>query len=465
VYFFQKWIPLFRNASLMQEFSTLSHKYLYIGLFYHLAEKGVEGMRRKKWILLCMGILLSAWLAGCGDNSGATNPDGTITLTLWYWNRSMDDELLKRVEQQFPNIRLRADKIGGDFKAKLMAAFAARSGAPDIVGLNDWVAEFFPNREQFVNLFDLGSKELEPLYLDWKWNQTVTPDGEYQIALPMDTGPTALFYREDLFRQAGLPTEPEEVSALLQTWDDYIAAGVKLKETTGGKVYMFDNINTVFNQVLSQSDKLFFDTSDEFIGDQEHVKRAWDLAAKAHELGLSMGVSGWTAEWNAAMNNGDIASFIGAVWMKQVLMEAAPDTAGKWRIARAPGGDGNNGGSFVGIPKQSKHPKEAYEVIKWLQNPENQLNTLVTMNLFPSTPEVFNDPKMTPAEPYFGNQPTNEIFKESAKNVKTAYRGPKFSIANSVFGDLLSTVEKQNADPEQTWKEAIKRINKELLLY
>ncbi len=124
---------------------------------------------------------------------------------------------------------------------------------------------------------------------------------------------------------------------------------------------MFDNITNVFNQSLGQNDKLYFDKSDNFIGDKEHVKSAWDNAVKVHQLGLNAKISGWTPEWNAAMNNGAVASFIGAVWMKKVLEDAAPDTKGKWRIARAPGGDGNQGGSFIGITKQSKHPKEAYE--------------------------------------------------------------------------------------------------------
>ncbi len=105
---------------------------------------------------------------------------------------------------------------------------AAGTGGPDIVGLNDWVAELFPNKDKFVNLLDYGSdKELASTYLEWKWKQTITPDGKYQIALPMDTGPTAFFYRTDLFQQAGLPTDPNEVSAQIKSWDNYLEAGKK----------------------------------------------------------------------------------------------------------------------------------------------------------------------------------------------------------------------------------------------
>lgn len=414
--------------------------------------------------LVLIGVLLFS-TAGCSWQNSQTDPGGKVTLTLWYWNRSIDDELLKRVEKQFPHIHLKAEKIGGDFKAKLMSAFAAGSGAPDIVGLNSWIANFFPNKEQFVNLYDLGSKELKSSYLDWKWKQTITPDGNYQIALPMDSGPTALFYRADLFQQAGLPTDPKEVSAKLKTWDDYIAAGQQLKTAFQNKVYMFDNISTVFTQMLAQSDKAYFDLQDHYIGDQSHMRKAWEAAAKVNQLGLSAKINQWTPEWNAAMNNGAVASFVGAVWMKQVLQDAAKDTSGKWKIARAPGGDGNSGGSFIGITKQSKHPKEAFEVIKWLENPENQLNSLGTMNLFPSTPSIYGDPKMSQAEKFFGNQQTNEIFIESAKHVKDQYSGPKFSIADSITKEEVSNMETQNKPLEEAWNDAIKRVNKELLLY
>ncbi|WP_311079543.1 hypothetical protein [Paenibacillus polymyxa] len=85
-------------------------------------------------------------------------PNGKkITLTLWYWNRSIDDELLAQAEKQFPDIELKTQKIGGDFKAKLKTTLAARSGEPDIVALNDWMEELFPSADRFYDLRELGA--------------------------------------------------------------------------------------------------------------------------------------------------------------------------------------------------------------------------------------------------------------------------------------------------------------------
>ncbi|MEI0740309.1 extracellular solute-binding protein [Paenibacillus sp. JTLBN-2024] len=232
------------------------------------------------------------------------------------------------------------------------------------------------------------------------------------IALPMDTGPTALFYRADLFEQAGLPSDPEEVHKLMGTWDDYFAAGQKLQEALGGKVKLTDNIGNIYTQVNAQSDKIYFDKNENFIGEDSSssMKKAWDLAVKASQMGLLANASTFFSEWNAAANNGKIASFVGAVWCKEILMQAAPDTSGKWRVARAPGGDGNNGGSFLAIMKTSKHPQEAFDVIKWLQNPENQVTSFKEINLFLSAKKALDSDVMKQKEAFFGGQVTGEIF-------------------------------------------------------
>ncbi len=385
-----------------------------------------------------------------------------ITLTLWYWNRSIDDSLLKKVDRQFPNIHLITQKIGGDFKAKLMTTLAARSGGPDIIGLNSWDAELFPDKNRFYNLYDLGAKQVQNQYLDWKWMQGVTPDG-YMIAFPMDTGPTALFYREDLFQKAGLPTDPEAVTQQLHTWDGYFAGGQKIKKAFAGKVFLTDNAADTYTQVLAQGKDLYFTPSGQFIGENSNqVKKAWTIANKAYSEGIIANVDRWTPEWNAAMNNGDIASFVGAVWMKKVLKDAAPDTAGKWRIARAPGGDGNNGGSFLAILKSSPHPKEAFEVIKWLQNPDNQLEAFKNLDLFPSAPSVYDKPEMNNSEPFFGGQRTGSIFAASAQNVKVAYFGERFSLVDGIMKQELNNIAKQNKDPVKAWNDAINRIRREL---
>ncbi|CAM4441161.1 ABC transporter substrate-binding protein [Paenibacillus xylanexedens] len=421
-------------------------------------------IRRKRtcWtaILMVCVLLISGCSIWPGQDDSASNKK--VALTLWYWNRSIDDKLIARAKEKFPNIELTAQKIGGDFKAKLKTTLAARSGEPDIVALNDWIMELFPSEDRFYNLYDLGAGDIEDQYLPWKWKQGVTPSGQ-MIGFPMDTGPTALFYREDLFKEAGLPSDPDDVTRQINSWDAYAAAGEQIKEKFGGKVFLTDNIATVYNQVISQSAERYFRPDGSFIGmDSPIVGKSWDTAVAFKEKGLLANADGWTPSWNAAMNNGEIASFVGAVWMKQVLQEAAPDTSGKWRVARAPGGDGNNGGSFLSILKSSEHPQEAFELVRWLQSPENQLEQYQTLNLFPSAPVVFDDPAMKEKEPFFGGQATGPVFAESAQDVPDAFFGERYPSVHNIITRRLNDVAKQNADPQQVWTDTVHRVEREL---
>jgi len=171
----------------------------------------------------------------------------------------------------------------------------------------------------------------------------------------------------------------------------------------------------------------------------------------------------WTQGWYAGFANGLVASFVGAVWMKQILEDAAPATSGKWHITYAPGGAGNNGGSFLGIPKFSSHPKEAFEVIKWLQSPENQLVAYKDLQLYPSALSSISDPSILQTEPFFGNQDTTQIFAVSAKQVPAQYVAADDGTAATGFNDQLTVVEFQNKNPELAWNDAQAESRKDLL--
>lgn len=429
------------------------------GYFYRYDTSKSAARRLKGSLrgLLCALTLLSCMisLAACG-----TNNDGKIHLTLWYWNRSISDTLIAQVGKVFPNIVLNAEKIT-DYDNKVRTSMAGHHGVPDIMGINSNISTYFPDENQFVDLRAYGADDVKSEYLPWKWNLGVTPDGK-MIGFPMDTGPTALFYRKDLFAKAGLPTDPTAVSAQLQTWDDYLQAGVKLKQATGGKSFMIDNNITVFNQMLGQSAKQYFTPSGQYLANQSYMRNIWNEATKVDQMGVSGKVGNWTTAWNQAVSNGYIASFVGAVWMKQILQDAAPNTKGQWSIARAPGGDGNSGGSFMAVTAACQHPKEAFEVIKWLQSPQNQVAAYKELQLYPSAISSLDDPALHQKEAFYGGEDTSSIFSVAVKNIPSFYSGPDDGIVGTAFSDQLTLVEYQGKSPEQAWNDAQAEAQREL---
>jgi len=168
--------------------------------------------------------MLAAALAGLsvgGLSSCASDTNKPNALSLWLWKNSADPDILAKAAANIEGtngVTLTSNTIGGDFKSKLLTTLAGRSHVPDLTFINSDIASYFPNADQFVDLYPLGAKDHQQDFLKFKWNFGVTPQGR-MIGYPMDTGPTALFFRHDVLDKAGLPSEPDAVHKATSTWD------------------------------------------------------------------------------------------------------------------------------------------------------------------------------------------------------------------------------------------------------
>lgn len=414
----------------------------------------------KKLVSLLVAAILVISLAAC-SNSEKASSDGDKKITLWYWNRGLDEKVLEKVKEEFPNIKFETKKLppGKDYKTKLLTLLRSKNtdDSPDLVLLNTWVSELLPYSDKFVNLYDNGGKELESQFPAWKIGQAITGDKKNMIALPVDTAPTGFFYREDIFKKASIANSPEELSEKLQTWDGYINVLTQLKEKENA--FAVSSMGDEFSNYLNKLNKRFFDTDNEFIGDKEHIKDIWDKVVELNEKGLvADNIVAQDQEWNAAINNNNIVGYDGPVWAKDIIIDTTPATSGLWKVARSPLGDGNDGGSFLAVLSSSKNQKESVEISKFITNAENQVTSYQNISLFPSHNDALNSKEIAHEEEFFGGQNTTKVFSESAKNVKEAYKGSKESIVLLAFLDELNVVATQNKDPEKAWKDALETI-------
>ena len=401
------------------------------------------------------GLLGVAGLASCGAvagcaASGGRNAAGTIDL--WYWSGGLSPNVVSDAVKRFAGqTKLTSAVIGGDFKQKLVTTMTSRRFVPDITAIKgEDMASLFPDADQFVDLNTLGAAKFRSQYLGWKWDQGLTTDGKL-IGFPIDIGPTALYYREDLFKQAGLPTDPTVVAAQMKTWDEYFAAGVELHKAIP-KTYLVDNAGDIFTAAVGQGKQRFIDENGDFIGDQEHIKAAWDIAVKPITLGIDAKIN--DNSWNGNVSNGTVGSVIGAAWHALDIEQAAPDLSGKWRVAANPSGPSDNGGSFLAIPVECSDPALAFEIITWILDPANQARGFTDEALFPSTPASFTMPALTSGDPYFGGQRTIEVFGPAAQAVPVQYTAPADSAVSAPYFNQLINVE-NGSGSESAWNAAV----------
>ncbi len=391
--------------------------------------------------------------------------EGKVELSFWTLGSNGYEKLVEEWNKANPNIQVKIQNTGDQtaHHNNLTTALSAGSGAPDIFMLEiGFMERFIGAQDKFQNLNDFGAKDIAKNYLDWKWKQASSVDGKFQIGLPTDIGPTVVFYRTDLLEQAGLPTDPEAFAKEIDTWDKFAAVAKQFKEKTGKP--FTDLKDLVYNALRDQSqDQIYFKKEDNsFIGDQNpQVKKAYDYTVKGIQEGWIGNWAIWSPEWGQATDKGEFAVMLGPAWMTSVIKGNAKASAGKWRITQLPEGAGNWGGSFLTIPKQGKHPKEAYQFISWMVSKENQLKTFQANGLMPSIPELYTDPAFTGfKDEFYGNQAVAVEFGKSANRVKPVYYGPLHDQTDSFIKAGLQNVMEKKTDPAQEWADAIAKAKK-----
>jgi len=160
------------------------------------------------------------------------------------------------------------------------------------------------------------------------------------------------------------------------------------------KVKFLDSPNTLFRPILLQqagagNGMTYFDKSGSFImNSNPAVKSAFDEVLKFQTAKVTANYDIFSPDWIAAFNRNAFAALPCPSWMLGAIQQyAGAAGAGKWDVASIPGGGGYWGGSWLAVPKQTKHPKEAAALAEFLTNPEGQLAAYEAVNNFPSSPK------------------------------------------------------------------------------
>jgi cellobiose transport system substrate-binding protein len=423
----------------------------------------VTRRRRAAWLAAGLTVVLAA-ASACGVGGSG---DGKVHLTVSLFGQFGYEDLYKQFEKAHPGLvvteRGRGSQLS-NYTPKLTQQLAAGSGAGDVVALEEGtIVGFQAQSQQFVDLKQYGAAALEDRFLPWKWQQGQTADGKL-IGLGTDIGSIAMCYRRDLFAKAGLPTGRDEVSKLWRTWDDYIAVGQRFKAANTGAKFI-DGGNNAYNTILmQQGDHTYFDRSGKLVIDTNPgVKRAFDTTVRMITGGLSAGYKSFTDQWVAGFKNGSFATIACPAWMLGVIEgNAGPANSGKWDVAAVPGGGGNWGGSFLAVPTQSKHPKEAAELVKFLTSPQGQLAAFKSKNNLPSSPQALDDPSLAGAtNAYFSGAPVGKIFGAGAKQLEPVYLGPKNQVVRDALENTLVALGQGQLTPQQAWARAVADARRE----
>jgi cellobiose transport system substrate-binding protein len=407
--------------------------------------------------VITLGLCATAVVASTASGSSQDK----ITLRVGLFGDFGYHDLYQKYEKAHPNIDIKEDvQSYPDHHANLAKHLAVGSGADDIESIEvGFIANFKSQPSNFVNMNKLGVKKLKSQWLDWKWRQSVAPNGA-QIGLGTDVGSLAICYRRDLFKKAGLPTSRAAVSKLWPTWRAYVATGKRFQKHAPKGASFFDSGSNVFNAMIGQLNPAYYNAKGKVVvASNPKVKAAWALtmqAIKAHE---TAGLTTFSNEWNTGYKKAKFATVTCPAWMMGYIQGQAPKSKGKWDIAAVPGGGGNWGGSFLTVPKQGSHTKEAYDLAKYLTSPASEAFIFKQTGNLPSQPKLLKSKAVLGFKnPFFSNAPVGKIFGTSALKLKPQILGPHQGDIQTAVSNAIQRVEQRKQSPAKSWKQFLKDV-------
>ena len=413
----------------------------------------------------CVGALLSACSTGTtpeATQSGApsADPNQEVTLSVATFNEFGYEELFEEYMADNPNVTIEHRKAATSNEARdnMNTRLAAGSGLADIEAIEvDWLTELMQYSDKFT---DLADPELDGRWLDWKVEAVTTEDGKV-IGYGTDVGPEAICYRADLFEQAGLPTDREEVADLLEgDWDTYFNVGKDFVANSDG-VAWFDSASATFQGMVNQVENPFENSDGTPIplAENDEIKSIYDdIATAAVDDNLSAGLAQWSEDWTNAFQTDKFATMLCPGWMLGVIEGNAEGVEG-WDIANVfPGGGGNWGGSYLTVPAQSENPEHAKKLAAWLTAPEQQIKAFESKGTFPSQVDALDDPALLDStNAFFNDAPTGQILADRANAIEVQpFKGPNYFALATLVTDALNRLDVEGTDDAaSSWDKAV----------
>jgi len=320
-------------------------------------------MRLRAFFFACLAVLSLSVLTLRAE-------DVTLKITIWASDEglSLEQKIFTRFEETHPGIKIKVVYIPwANYNDKLLTMVVANT-PPDLMWIQIDKFPYFASRDVLVDLDPLIDQDPEGADM----RKTIFSGGLQfcawkgkQYALPRDCCCWFIAYNKDLFDKEGLPY-PQE------TWtrDDYVRIAQRLtKKDQNGLYTQFGSWWYDWAEVMASNGGNLFDpntheakiTSPEVI---EAMQWCADLSKKYH-------VAPRDRESNAfggdLFQSQRVAMNFAGPWMFSTYQK---NCKFKWDIVNLPAGKAGLHQYFMGLPigisRQTEHPKEAWEFLRYL---------------------------------------------------------------------------------------------------
>lgn len=432
----------------------------------------------KKWLVALISLMMLALpLAACGGGNttnGNASPDDSkvkgeqVTLRFMGWEVSpLETQSVKNGLEQFmkenPNIKVEYTTIpGGTQYVAKMQAMVLGDEAPDVFFLQSDYYHDFVKRNSLLDITDKVKNEGIADDLIDSAVQLSTVDNKYYGVESCIVAPV-LFYNKDIFDKAGVAYPPSDPSKAW-TWDEFVNTSKQLTVKNGDKVeqygvYGMETYYNLISEIMSNGGNWFTDDLKSSAANTPEVKEVLQAVSDLRKKdgvspeGKLLTNSGMSAA--QMLQTGKIAMLVDGSWALQELSQMNF----KVGVGVLPKFDEaiTHGQAHLHVASaKTKHPEEAWKLIKFLSSEEYQLQNVKAGLWLPNHKSLYTEAGiqkwLTPGVhpdgfkeliPYFTSSKTYPYALLSSQKIQedTTAELDKYYLSNQTLDQTVQNIE------------------------
>ncbi|QHZ47148.1 ABC transporter substrate-binding protein [Bacillus sp. NSP9.1] len=408
--------------------------------------------------LLTLVLALSAFLSGCsGSDASSEDSKNDVTLRILVWNNNpegtkLENEIFKAFEKENPGVNVEMVYAPYDKFNDKFLTMSAGGDQPDLVWIQPSAFGQLVSKNVLMDLSDKEINKDEYLPNILEMGQV---DGK-QYALIRDAATFQMGYNKDMFDAAGVPYPSDD-----WTWDDFLNAAKKLTKVEGGKTVQFGIENYYTGEILVQNGGSYISQ------DGKTVTVDSPESIEAIQFGSDL-INKYKVQPTSAQAHGMSNLFLtGKAAMKLIgpwdWADIEKNVSFEWDVAPMPAGKAGNvsAASYlpIGIGKGTKHPEEAFELLKFLSSGKGQDIQIDTINAIPVMKRHAD--KITAMKNAPENADSLETLLRKGKTVMNAPYTPEYAEIANKIQPVIDNINLKDLDAEKELKKIADQIRKE----
>ncbi|MEV0618409.1 ABC transporter substrate-binding protein [Nonomuraea sp. NPDC050404] len=438
------------------------------------ATYGRRGSPGRRAVLTAASAVLVSSLTACAPSDGGGTSGGGVVLTFSWWGNDdraeRTNEAVRLFEKEHPGVTVRTSNADFGSYLQKLATQAAGGGMPDVAQLDYRQISQYAGSGALLPLGEsIKNNSIRTNEMDQGLLRTGTYEGG-QYALPMGRGITGYAYDSKLYQKAGIAAP--EPSWTWQDWENankkVAALGLKGPDGRavtgandgGGNQDVFETwLRSRGGQLYASQTKLGFTEDDltEFWAFCDRLRKEGSIASandttqansmETSPIGRGLAAADFT--WDAPFPG--YTKALG----EHVHFAPVPSTQGRQGTYFKPT-------MLIGIAANSKHPKEAAQLIDFLLNDRRAGDILGYTRSTPPNRAIAETVSKTLKDAEL------EIYQYSQKMEKYGIDPPPFApppgdvAINSAFNRLYQRVMFELTTPRQAAREFFEEANREL---